>query len=243
MNRFLSTIVFLWASLFSYAQDENSGLVGHWIFDSTHISGNVVKDLAGNHDAIIEGKVNLYEPTGNIGLKLNPLEADSKTDAIVISNMISPSELPQKEITAETWFCVLGGTRWNGIIGCFEDKENVDKGWGWLLGFNDDFFFFALSSDGNNNEDGNVTYLHSNTFLTYGKWYHLVGAYDGVSQKIYVNGELHNSSNHQSGKINYAEGAPYVIGVYRDSNENGCNSRSALCSLFPDFIDHLSIWI
>ena len=44
-----------------YAED---GLVGHWIFDATHVVGNTVEDLAGDRDGAIEGRVVVRDAAG-----------------------------------------------------------------------------------------------------------------------------------------------------------------------------------
>lgn len=199
---------------------QEPGLAGHWIFDATHIIGQTVKDLAGNHDAVIEGTVELAAETGGRGLKLNSIKLNGKTDAVLLADVISPEELPQRDITVEVWVCLYGGSVWNSIIGYFEDAGNVDRGWGWWLGFNGNNFCFTLSSTGSRSGDGIATYLYAPSFFDNEKWYHVAGTYDGAWQRIYVNGKLENSSDTQSGDIHYRKDASYIIGAYRDADEN-----------------------
>jgi hypothetical protein len=41
--------------------------------------------------------------------------------------------------------------------------------------------------------DGSWHYVDSTTALTVGKWFHIVGTYDGFTLKIYINGQFENS--------------------------------------------------
>lgn len=52
------------------------------------------------------------------------------------------------------------------------------------------------------------------------EWYQVVGTYDGKEMKIYVNGKLENTTNAQSGDINYPDRIFYTIGAYKDDNED-----------------------
>lgn len=51
-------------------------------------------------------------------------------------------------------------------------------------------------------------------------WYHVVGTYDGKEMKIYVDGKLENSTDAQSGDINYPDRIFFTIGAYKDDNED-----------------------
>ncbi|HQH74558.1 MAG TPA: LamG domain-containing protein, partial [bacterium] len=158
--------------------------------------------------------------TGGRGLRLNSIKLNGKTEAVLIADVISPEELPRRDITVEVWINVTGGSVWNSIIGYFEDAGNVDRGWGWWLGFNGNNFCFTLSSKGSRSGDGIATYLYSPSFFDSEKWHHVAGTYDGAWQRIYVNGKLENSSDTQSGDIHYRKDASYIIGAYRDADEN-----------------------
>ncbi len=208
----------LFFSLIISSQAFCDSLVGHWIFDETHIDGNRVPDLTGHHDAIIEGPMELYEESGCRGLIMNTLKIDDLLDGVIIPSLKDPSELPQNQITIEVTFCILGTTRMNGLFSYFEDKGNLHKGWGWCLGYEGESFYFGLSSHGV--EDGFVTYLRTKSFYENRKWYHVAGTYDGITQKIYVNGKLENVCQEQSGPIHYLNDCSYVMGLYRDSDEN-----------------------
>jgi hypothetical protein len=59
------------------------------------------------------------------------------------------------------------------------------------------------------------------------EWYHISGTYDGLTQKIYINGELKGSAM-LGGEISYPPTGWFQIGAYKDDNEDfrhdGCIS-------------------
>jgi len=65
-----------------------------------------------------------------------------------------------------------------------------------------------------------MTYLQGKTKYEEGRYYHVAATYDGVVQRIYVNGDLDGESREQSGDILYPESAPLVLGGYVDRNED-----------------------
>ena len=74
--------------------------------------------------------------------------------------------------------------QWGGIIGALQDNGTYEKGW--LLGYQNKNFCFAINSEGSSK----LTYLTSPSDFQIGQWYHLVGIYDGVTQKLFVDGKI-----------------------------------------------------
>ncbi len=196
-----------------YAQQADPHVVGHWIFDRQHMDGSLVRDHAGHLDITIEGPVRLVENEVT-----EVLELDGSTNALLITDDITTAGLPAREITAEAWVRYLNPISWGGIIGAFQDSGSYEMGW--VLGYRGDRFTFALAGTGANSDgDGVMTYLDAPTPVVLGGWYHVVGTYDGAVMKIYVNGELENTSTAQSGDILYPPNVFYEIGAYRDDDE------------------------
>ncbi|MBT3842317.1 MAG: methyltransferase domain-containing protein, partial [Verrucomicrobia bacterium] len=81
-----------------------------------------------------------------------------------------------------------------------------------MLGYNNDKFNFALSTG------GDLTYLNASDSFQTGRWYHVVGTYDGSLMRIYVNGTERGRSSNRRGTIDYSPAA-FVIGCYLDDNE------------------------
>ena len=101
-------------------------------------------------------------------------------------------------------------TRWGGIIGTIQDNGDAEQGW--LLGYDEDSFTFALASDGSDDGNGRLTYLDGTTPIETGRWYHVAGIYDGTTMRLYVNGLLQNVGTEATVTKGYialqSEGAP-----------------------------------
>lgn len=125
--------------------------------------------------------------------------------------------LPTRDFTVAAWVNMHETTGFGSIIGCVQDNGDAETGW--VLGYTHDAFYFALSSTGTNDVDGELTYLKAATPLALNKWYYVAATYDGRSMKLFVNGRLEGESRDQSGDIRYPEHAPYTIACYMDDDE------------------------
>ncbi|WP_459557832.1 LamG-like jellyroll fold domain-containing protein [Lacunimicrobium album] len=126
----------------------------------------------------------------------------------------SKAYLPEKNLTVSAWVSIEKPQEWGGVVGMIQDNGNNESGW--LLGYNEKAFTFALRGE---NGTGRLTYLASKTKYEPGKIYHVAGVYDGEVMQLYVNGKLESTSQEQSGKIVYPSTSPFVIGAYQDSDE------------------------
>lgn len=122
--------------------------------------------------------------------------------------------LPTEAMTVSAVVSVDRPERWGGIIGAVHD--NGDDEAGWVLGYDEGHFTFALRGE---KGPGRLTYLTGKTTYEAGKLVHVVAVYDGKLMQLYVNGKLDAQSDEQSGAIHYPPKTPVVIGAYRDSNE------------------------
>lgn len=125
--------------------------------------------------------------------------------------------LPQKAFTISTWVSVDTTQPNGGIVSALQD--NGDHEYGWVLGYNESSFSFALSTEGASDGNGVMTYLSAKTKIESGRWYHVVGIYDGQAMQIWVNGKLEGSSNIQHGAVLYPENTKLALGAYCDDNE------------------------
>jgi hypothetical protein len=53
------------------------------------------------------------------------------------------SEIPKKQFSVEAWVRIDEPLSWGGIVGAIQDNGSYEKGW--LLGFVDQKFSFALN--------------------------------------------------------------------------------------------------
>ena len=126
--------------------------------------------------------------------------------------------LPKRELTVSIWAAIEAPQKWGGLVGVMEDDGDTERGW--LVGYDEDHFTFALSTTGADDGDGRMTYLRGTTKWEPGRLYHVVAVYDGELMELYVNGKHEATSKEQSGDILYPSAAPYVVGCYRDRNED-----------------------
>ena len=190
------------------------GLIGYWSFDKDTVKGNTVQDIWGDQDAEMIGKIQIVQ--GKFG-EAAQLEGGAGS-RIQMTDDIKKAKLPTEGMTVEVWVSDEQFIEWGGYIVAVQDNGPFEKGW--LLGTRWKQFSFALSSDDADDGDGLLTYLNSLDTYDMGKWHHVVGTYDGAEMKIYVNGELKNTSDVQSGAINYPDRVFFSIGSYKDDNED-----------------------
>lgn len=188
------------------------GLIHRWVFDSAKSKDSVIPDLKGSADATISGPIRFSE---------NPiteyLSLDGKETTIIISDNLGAVELPKSGITVEAWAQYTIPTSFGGFIGAFQDNGGYEKGW--VLGYSGETLGFALSTEGTDDGDGMMTYVFANELYDIGKWHHVVGTYDGMVARLYVNGILKAETTEQSGDILYPDEGWFQIGAYRDKDE------------------------
>jgi len=188
---------------------KDADLLGRWVFQTPHIEGRKVLDLAGDSDATVKGTAGLVTVEQHQALAL-----DGSSNSIMIVPDYHKANLPKQAITAEAWVQVDQTSAWGGIIGAFQDNGSFERGW--ILGTRDQKFCFALRADQGNSQ---LTYLTAEKDFALGQWHHVVGTYDGTTMSLYVDGRLAAKSTTQAGNISYPPQAFYEMGAYHDKDE------------------------
>ncbi len=185
------------------------GTVVHWLFSPDRLQGAKIKPVAGGLDIVPQGVQLTDDPS--------PARVDltGRNPSMVASSDLSKAGLPKQDISVEAWVRVDRPLEWGGIVGAIQD--NGESEFGWLLGYRNDRFAFALASEGGNDR---LTYLQAREPFQPRHWYHVVGTYDGREQRLYVNGTLAARDAIQSGPIRYPGHASLVLGAYKDDDEN-----------------------
>lgn len=168
-----------------------------------------VPDQTGNLPGRMLGDVRLSAVGG-----VEALQLDGKTTSVRIADDHSQLKLPTKTITAEAWVRIDAPTKWGGIQGAIQDNGKDEHGW--LLGYTNDRFSFAIAARSGNKA---MTYLAARTPFDRRRWYHVAGTYDGKTQRLYINGRLANESTSQHGDIDYPKQAFFELGAYHDKDE------------------------
>ena len=188
--------------------------LAHWVFDSRSVHDNRVAALIGP-DATLSGRSRVVADEYGESLHLTGWAADC---VIADDHNNALESLPKEVMTVEAWVTIEKRQPWGGIVGVLQDNGNAEQGW--ILGYNENSFYFGLASKEADDGDGMMTYLSGEAKYETGRWYHVVAVYDGSRLQLFVNGQLDAESEEQSGDILYPQSAPFVIGAYRDRNEH-----------------------
>lgn len=168
-------VLFLVGTCFALDKD----LVAYWTFDEG--TGKTVKDVTGNgHDGKFVGDPKWVE--GKFG---KAIEFDGKSNYVEVAD--DPELAIKKNASYATWF--------RPSITINPANNNYR-----MLSKNNDYFLlfnyeklgqlgFLVKDPGGTNH---VVHSNTNEWLE-GKWYHVVGTFDGKELKIYINGELENT--------------------------------------------------
>lgn len=95
-------------------------------------------------------------------------------------------------ITIEAWIKPIN-SGWNPIVSSHHTSTNPFKGFDFFIWTNDDIFFDL--------GDGVAYHRLMNTYPNYNIWYYTVATYNGIIQKMYINGIKQANTNIWSGTI------------------------------------------
>lgn len=183
--------------------------VGHWLFQSDRQqSTKKFVSVAGQSGRIV-GRPKFANDPAPVRMTL-----DGSSRLVLAEGQTESISLPKEAITAMAWVQVEQPLNWGGILSAVQDNGNDE--YGWVLGYRNSQFSFALASD----KGERLTYLTSKTSFEKGRWYHVAGTYDGTEMRVYINGQLETTSTEQSGLIRYPDKLFYEIGAYHDRDED-----------------------
>ena len=140
-------------------EDEN--VFAHWLLEASRLDGNTLKALTGP-DGVPEG---LGRSVRFVDSPL-PSHAEffGQRSRIEISANIANLDLPKGQLTLEAWVSIGKPMQWGGIVGALQDNGTYEKGW--LLGYRNDRFCFAINTAGHKS----LTYLTADRALELGRW-------------------------------------------------------------------------
>jgi outer membrane protein assembly factor BamB len=188
----------------------DSHQLGRWLFAGVHVRGKAVSNLAG-------GRVGqtVTGPLLRTFGERQALELDGSGQGVVIAENFRDAKMPRRTMSVEAWVRVDEPQTWGGIVGAIQDNGDFERGW--LLGYRESKFSFALAGTEGN---GRLTYLTADAGFRMKSWCHVAGTYDGSEMVLYVNGESVATSKQQAGDIYYPPQAFYEIGSYHDKDEH-----------------------
>lgn len=139
-----------------------------------------------------------------------------KTPAMTAGRKDVREFLPKRTLTIEAWVAVDRPQKWGGMFSALEDNGNHERGV--LLGTRNNRFVFGLCTAGG--ADKRMTYLEGPPAFLPGRFYHVVGTYDGVEMCLYVDANLAGRSEAQAGDILWDETHDLALGRYHDKDES-----------------------
>ena len=202
----MKILVCIGLMVFSVPAAEN-GLLHQWRFGAA--KDGLVPAAAGA-SAKYSGGVKV-ERAG----ELNWLRLDGQNSRVWVADDFRATKFPADAITVEAWVSPAKSMKWGGIAGVIQDNGDYERGW--LLGYVNRKFSFALASEGHKR----LPYMQGTTEFKENRWYHVVGTYDRDTNatRLYVNGKLEAEQRVHSGSILYPPKAPFELGSYKDDNE------------------------
>ncbi len=173
-----------------------SGLVGYWSLDGDDISGTTAYDRSGsgNNGTLTNG------PTKTAGRIGQALSFDGGDDYVTISSSSALSI--GTAATYSTW------VKMNALPPSSYGYSLIRK---WSNGSEDKTLAIAQNGKPNLFFYNVGSGVNANTVLSTGVWHHIVGTYDGTTEKIYIDGVLDNS-NSASGDVADNVGAAVTLG-------------------------------
>jgi 3',5'-cyclic AMP phosphodiesterase CpdA len=216
VRRLALPFIFALIAGFSFAHPDRreEALLMHFAVGFHEIENGRWEDATHSVTARVVGSPRVVRRGPTAALRFN-----GDTDWLVIAD--SPSAagklLPRGAFSVAAWVSLDKTRKYGGVCGLLQDNGGYEKGW--MLGYNDETFTFALAAEGSNDGDGNMTYLAARTKIVPGRWYHVVATYDRAVKRIYVNGQFEGESRKQRGDILYPDRGPLTVGAYIDDDE------------------------
>lgn len=214
MYKWILPLVLLPVAAFAHPDKLEVSLLTHFATGAHPITNGTWSDLTHQVTAKVIGQPELANFGPAQGILLN-----GATDGFILADTAEAAQplLPKREFSVSAWVLLQKTAGDSGIISFAQDNGGYQKGW--LLGFNEKNFNFALATPGGDDGNGKFTFLNSASPITLDRWHYVVGTYDGAKMRFYLDGKKEAESTQQSGDISYPPKGRYVMGAYADDNE------------------------
>jgi predicted phosphodiesterase len=184
------------------------GLLGHWKFMPSNLTGREIRDQGRTAPVIIEGPMKW---SGDQTMEALVLESQTRA---MISTDLKNVPLPVRRMTVEAWVSITKPGDVGCIIGAFPEDGKFKQGW--FLGYHGNRFCLGVADS----LVGRIFEVSTENPFEPNRWYHVAGTFDGEQKKIYVNGQLENMSKSGRYDIGYPDKGGYAIGVYREDGKD-----------------------
>lgn len=202
-----------------HSGEARSGVVLGYELDQDHITADGKLHAVAGEDVALRSRLEFSQDPLGESARFDGEGLDGEGAFVLLSDSVRSLgvDLPTEQMTISSWVRIDKTTRWGGVVSAVSDNGEREKGW--VLGYNNESFGFALSTEGADDGDGKLTYFQGKTKIQPRRWYFLTATYDGQTAKLYVNGQLDAQTTAQSGDILYDMSTPVALGAYIDSNE------------------------
>lgn len=224
------TVIFLIGISAIVDAEVNPIPVSRWTFDET--AGIIANDIIdGNQATLLNGA---FFTQGLIG---NAVYLDGIDDRVEVSS--SPNLMITNQVTVEALVNIQAATTntsaFPTIVAKWGNGTFGTGGYGLFIAPDGVTPVFAISRDGF--EAGYSSSVLAPTPLSFNQWHHLVGTYDGVYQKLYIDGILVAQAT-RPGTI-FPTPAPVVMGQY---NPEFTSPEAAAVMRMAGLIDYAAIY-
>ena len=206
----------------SIIEEDDSSLLERWVFQSDQIdsfnqdSGSAAKPWRVGTLAESGHPVTLPHESQIAAVgKQHAWVLDGKVDCEVAANFAEVPH-PEQALTVEAWVRIDRPQEWGGLLSITQDNGSYEKGW--ILGFRNDRFGFALN--GEQGPDKLTWVIDEIAAFETGAWHHVAATYDGDIIRLYVDGREVAQSDEQAGPILYPPKAAFHLASYKDDNEH-----------------------
>jgi hypothetical protein len=205
----------------SYTQG-NVNMSGNTLLLHLNENSNIVIDSSGKNNSGTSYNT-LYNSNGRFN---GAYDFNSPTSYIQIPN--SSSLNPETEITLEAWVKLdLQSASKSGLFQIL----SKDNGYQYQLQINFDNYIFEFTLNTTQKKQS----ISSTTRGIDGGWYHIVGTYNGIEQKLYING-IPEAKAGLTGQIIKSD-EPVEIGKFIKNTNSMANDK-----LIPETIDEIVIF-
>ena len=165
--------------------------LGYWRLGES--TGATTRDISGNgHHGIFEGTYTLAQSPAISGDSNYSWKGNGSTGRIEVTT------LPQLTypISVEAWVQFTSLSGWQTFMGRDTSITSTQAMFYFQKSGIDNKLIFSLAKS-----DNNMANAVSNSAVTTGTWYHVVGTYDGTTIKLYVNGTLQTTTGSFSSQL------------------------------------------
>jgi uncharacterized protein (TIGR02145 family) len=183
------------------------GLVAHYQLD-----GNAIDASTFSNNGVVNGAIAIGDRFGNSSAALD--FDGTLTDYVTIDE--TPS-LQLEEITFSVWVLLEAPGRYNIITKSHYDDATNEQ---FALSFLDSVFEFGIKRESSCLPGIGWQRVKSRVMTEYGSWVFVVGTWDGLTEKIYFNGQIDSTNtNVPSGPIDQCLSSQIRIGRHWASDE------------------------